>query len=69
MLPAQGNSLQAKLNAALAAVQRGNPHAAAGAMGAFVNQVNAFIQNGTLTAAQGQSLIDQASAIIAELGG
>jgi hypothetical protein len=69
VLPANGNSLQAKLNAALAAVNRGNNQAAIGSLNAFINQVNAFIQNGTLSAALGQSLIDQASAVIAELGG
>jgi hypothetical protein len=69
MLPANGNSLQAKLNAALNSVNRGNDHAAVGQLHAFINQVNAFIHNGTLSAVVGQSLIDQANAIIAELGG
>jgi hypothetical protein len=63
-LPAQGNSLEVKLNAALAAVVRGNAQAAIGSLQAFINQVNAFIKTGQLTAAQGQSLIDQATAII-----
>src|SRR5262249_40186855 len=49
MLPAQGNSLEAKLNAALNAVNRGNAQAAIGALNAFINQVNAFIHNGTLS--------------------
>jgi hypothetical protein len=69
VLPAQGNSLQAKLDAALSAVDRGNAKAAAGSLGAFINQVNAFIQSGRLTAAQGESLIDQATAAIDALGG
>jgi hypothetical protein len=69
MLPGNGNSLEAKLNAALAAVNRGNANAAIGQLNAFINQVNAFIHNGTLSPGIGQSLIDQASATIAVLGG
>jgi hypothetical protein len=69
MLPAQGNSLEAKLNAALSAVNRGNAHAAIGSLNAFINQVNAFIHNGTLNPGLGQSLIDQATAAIGALGG
>jgi hypothetical protein len=68
-LPANGNPLQAKLKAALNAVNRGNNNAAVGALNAFDNQVDAFIQNGTLTEEEGQPLIDIAEAIIAELGG
>jgi hypothetical protein len=69
MLPAQGNSLEAKLKAALNAVNRGNTQAAIGALNAFINQVEAFIHNGTLSPVIGQSLIDQATAAIDELGG
>jgi hypothetical protein len=65
--PAGGNSLEAKLSAALSDVNRGNAKAAVGSLGAFINQVNALIKNGTLTAAQGGPLIDMAEAIIAEL--
>jgi hypothetical protein len=68
-LPANGNSLEVKLNAALSAVNRGNSHAAIGSLNAFINQVNAFISNGTLPAPIGQSLIDQANAAISALGG
>jgi hypothetical protein len=68
-LPAQGNSLQSKLSAALAAVNRSNANAAIGSLRAFNNQVKAFIKNGTLSAADGNSLIDMASAIISALGG
>jgi hypothetical protein len=68
-LPADGNSLEAKLTAALDAVNRGNSQAAVGSLNAFVNQVDAFIHNGTLTETEGQSLIDLASAVIGALGG
>jgi hypothetical protein len=68
-LPANGNSLLAKLNAALNAVNRGNANAATGSLNAFINQVNAFVSNGTLTPADGDSLIEMASAIITALGG
>jgi hypothetical protein len=68
-LPADGNSLQVKLNAALSAVTKGNSHAAIDAVNAFSNQVSAFIHNGTLTAAQGDPLVDLASALIGALGG
>jgi hypothetical protein len=69
ILPADGNPLQAKLKAALDAVNRGNAKAAIGSLNAFTNQVEAFIKNGTLTEAEGQPLIDLASAIITALGG
>jgi hypothetical protein len=68
-LPANGNSLEVTLNAALSAVNRGNKNAAIGSLNAFINQVNAFIANGTLPAPIGQSLIDQANAAIGALGG
>src|SRR5262245_3566843 len=68
-LPAGGNSLQAKLDAALGAVNRGNARAAVGSLGAFINQVNALVAAGRLNKALGASLIDQANAAIGELGG
>jgi hypothetical protein len=68
-LPGGGQPLQAKLNAALDAVNRGNAKAAIGSLNAFDNQVEALIKNGTLTEEEGQPLIDIASAIITELGG
>jgi len=61
--PGRGNALSAKLEAALAQVEHGNPLAAAGALGAFVNQVEAFVQAGILTAEQGQALIAEAEHI------
>jgi hypothetical protein len=69
VLPAQGNSLQAKLKAALGAANCGNARAAINVLNAFINRVNDFILNGTLNATLGQSLIDQAEAAILALGG
>jgi hypothetical protein len=61
--------LQAKLSAALASINRGNTNAAEGQLNAFINQVNADIKTGKLSQLIGQSLIDQANAAIAALGG
>jgi hypothetical protein len=69
VLPANGQSLQAKLNAALGYLSVGDIPDTIGTLQAFINQVNAFIRVGTITPAQGQSLIDAATAIIHELGG
>jgi hypothetical protein len=69
VLPAQGNSLQAKLQAALGAANRGNARGAINLLNAFINQVNDFILNGRLNATLGQSLIDQAEAAVLALGG
>jgi hypothetical protein len=61
--------LEAKLSAALASVNRGNSNAAEGQLKAFINQVNADIKTGKISQTIGQSLIDQANAAIAALGG
>jgi hypothetical protein len=62
MLPADGTSLQAKLNAALAA---GDTATAKTKLQDFINQVNAMVKAHRLTATQGQALINAASAILA----
>jgi hypothetical protein len=61
--------LQAKLSAALASANRGNSSAAEGQLTAFINQVHADIKTGKISQTFGQSLIDQANAAIAALGG
>jgi hypothetical protein len=66
--PANGNSLQVKLNVALASARVSHTQAAVSALGAFINQVQAFIATGRLSSAQGQSLIAQAQAAIGALG-
>lgn len=48
----QATSLQAKLDAALRSVDRGNASAASGQLGAFLNELDAMVQGGRLTAAQ-----------------
>ena len=57
------NSLNAKLQSAIAAANAGNLSAACSQLNAFINQVHALINNGSLTAAQGQPLIDAANDI------
>ncbi len=60
-------SLLAKLNAALLALESGNTAAAVGLLTAFINEVMALITNKTLTVEVGQSLIDAANAIIDQI--
>jgi hypothetical protein len=67
-LPADGQPLLAKLDAAIVFVKANDVDDAVGTLQAFINQVEAFIHSGRLTPAQGQSLIDAATAIIQELG-
>jgi hypothetical protein len=60
----KSNGLVAKLNQALFHVENGRFHVAANKLGDFVDQVNAKVNSGELTAAEGQQLIDAANAII-----
>jgi hypothetical protein len=61
------NALLVKLDAAQAALARGSDEAARGSLGAFINQVNAFVRTGKLTAAQGTALTAAAQAILDSL--
>lgn len=61
------NALITKLEGALAKIDAGQPGPAVNKLEAFVSQVQAFVNTGKLTAAQGQPLIDGANAIIAAL--
>jgi hypothetical protein len=65
ILPADGQSLYAKLDAARDKVNGGDNGGAIGSLSAFVNQVQAFIRTHKLTPAQGQPLIDSANVLIA----
>jgi hypothetical protein len=56
----QKNSLQAKLNAATAAYQRGDTGAACNQMNAFINEVDADQKSGRLTTAEAGNLTDAA---------
>jgi alpha-tubulin suppressor-like RCC1 family protein len=69
VLPANGQSLYAKLNAALGKVAMGDIEGAIDSLRAFVNQVKSFVKTGALTDADGQALIDAATDIIESLGG
>ncbi|HEX6747488.1 MAG TPA: DNA/RNA non-specific endonuclease [Longimicrobium sp.] len=59
----------AKLNAAKAAVARGDIEAASGQVSAFINEVQALVASGRLTAAEGQALIDYANRILDSING
>jgi probable HAF family extracellular repeat protein len=65
----QHTALLAKLDAATRAINRGNTRAAINILRAFINQVQSYIDAGTLTLAEGQPLIDAAQRLISELGG
>jgi large repetitive protein len=58
------NSLDAKLRAASASLDRGNTAAATGQLGAFINEVQAMVQSGRLTPAQGDALVAAAQRIL-----
>jgi PKD repeat protein len=62
------NSLNAKLRAAGASLDRGNTTAAAGQINAFINEVQAAVQSGRLSQAQGDALIAAARRILASFG-
>jgi len=64
----QGVGLIDKVLEASAKVDAGQTGAACNQLSGFINQANAFIGNGTLTPAQGQSLIDFANAIQTDFG-
>ncbi|MHB0936221.1 MAG: right-handed parallel beta-helix repeat-containing protein [Armatimonadota bacterium] len=66
-LPADGRSLQVKLQYALDCLAAGDLVTARGAIGAFINQVQAFLQVGKLTQAQADALLTAANAILAML--
>ena len=62
-----GNALDAKLDAAIVSLDRGNPNAAENQMNAFINQVDAFI--GRLPASAARALVDAANRIIRAMSG
>ena len=64
----QGAGLLNKIHEASAKHDAGQTGAACNQLSGFINQVNAFIGNGTLTPAQGQSLIDPANAVKTKFG-
>ncbi|HEU4561366.1 MAG TPA: DNA/RNA non-specific endonuclease, partial [Longimicrobium sp.] len=62
------NSMNAKLRAASASLDRGNTTAAAGQLNAFINEVEATVQSGRMSQAQGDALIAAARTILASFG-
>jgi pullulanase len=63
----QGNSLLAKLRAALNQAERGNDNAAENQLGAFLNEVSDLASQGVLTAEQADTLTSNATLAIEEL--
>ncbi len=59
-----GNALIVKINAAIKSLDKGNSNAANNQLSAFINQVEAFIQNGTITSDQAIVLIEAAEQAI-----
>jgi YVTN family beta-propeller protein len=63
----QANSLTAKLNNALLAIQQGRNGPAINQLNAFINAVQADARSGKISAATATSLVDAANAVIAAL--
>jgi hypothetical protein len=64
----QVQGLQSKLQAALDAINDGKTNVACNKLADFINQVGAYINNGTLTSAQGQPLINSANNVRNTIG-
>jgi DNA/RNA endonuclease G (NUC1)/PKD repeat protein len=62
------NSLGAKLRAASASLDRGNPASAKGQLGAFIGEVQAMVQSGRLSQADGNALVAAAQRILDSTG-
>jgi hypothetical protein len=64
----QGAGLIDKLQQVQSKIDNGKPAAACNQVGSFINQVNAFLNSGSLATSQGQALINAANAIKTSLG-
>lgn len=68
----QGDSLNVTLNLVKEKLSAGDTQGAMNALkvldNAFINKVNALINSGNLTQAQGQALIDEANSLISQVG-
>ncbi|HET7464135.1 MAG TPA: PKD domain-containing protein [Longimicrobium sp.] len=62
-------SMNAKLRAAGASLDRGNTGAAVNQLNAFINEVQATVQSGRLSQAQGDALVAAARRILDSIGG
>ena len=65
----QGNALIVKLEAALHKLLDDKTKTAINQLGAFRNQVEAFMQSGELPLEEGQPLLDAVDTIIEAMGG
>ncbi|MDZ4701131.1 MAG: M36 family metallopeptidase [Rhodothermales bacterium] len=65
----QHNSLLSKLLQVQEKIAEGQTNVAINVLNAFISEVNELVTEGVLTAAQGQTLIDGAAAVIVQLGG
>jgi len=65
----QGNALLATLSAAERSIDRGNTNTACNNLGAFINQVKAFMRAGTLEENEGEELIDLTQSLTELLSG
>lgn len=64
-----GRSLQAKLDAASASIDRGNGEAATGQLGALLNELQAMVGSGRLTAADAQPISDMVNRVLRSIAG
>jgi hypothetical protein len=64
----QSQGLIAKLQAALTAVNDNKINVACNKLGDFISQLTGFVNNGTLTSAQGQPLLNSAARVRNTLG-
>ena len=64
----EASAFGATIDAATRALARGDVAAATGSLGAFINQVQAAVQAGRLSASAGATLIALAQRILAALG-
>ena len=62
-------SLRAKLNAASAALRRGDATPATGSLGAFVNELQAMVQSGRVSESAAAPIIDYTQRVIASTNG
>ena len=60
--------METKLAGALADIQQGKIKSACAKLQSFINQVDALVAAGTLTAPDGQALKDSAAEVMAEIG-
>lgn len=68
LAPDQASGLTAKLNALISSVNRGNGIAGCGQLGAFLNQLEALVRSGSLSAAAAEPLRTSAMRLSASLG-